>query len=132
MLRIYPTLICLLLLCLALRPTQAQLAQTLRLEIPSDPSQAESFDVTPLGERGVLMTIRTGGFLDNTPALFSFKRYDINFKPLWQTTFKQDIKYRPILTYDNEQYAYHLFREYDTNKFQFVRLRLDDGICRNI
>ena len=118
----------LLLLTFAGQPAQAQLAQTLRLEVPSDPNQAESFDVTPLGERGVLMTIRTGGFLDNTPALFSFKRYDINFKPLWQTTFKQDIKYRPILTYDNDQYAYHLFREYDTNKFQFVRLRLDDGI----
>lgn len=117
-----------LLLLIALRPAQAQLAQSLRLEIPSDPNQAESFDVTPLAERGLLVTIRTGGFYDNTPALFAFKKYDVNLEQLWQTTFKQDLKYRPVLTYNNDQYAYHLFREYDTNRFQFVRLHLDDGV----
>lgn len=118
----------LLLLSLVLRPAQAQLAQSLRLEIPSDPNQAEAFDVTPLAERGLLVTIRTGGFYDNTPALFAFKKYSVNLKLLWQTTFKQDLKYRPVLTYNNDQYAYHLFREYDTNRFQFVRLHLDDGV----
>ncbi|GAB3644203.1 hypothetical protein [Spirosoma arcticum] len=112
----------------ALHPAQAQLAQSLRLEIPSDPNQAEAFDVTPLGERGMLMTIRTGGFYDNTPALFAFKKYDVNLKPLWEATFKQDLKYRPVQTYNNDQYVYHLFREYDTNRFQFVRLHLDDGL----
>ena len=118
----------LLLLCLALRPARAQLAQSLRLEIPSDPNQAEGFDVTPLAERGLLMTIRTGGFSDNTPALFAFKKYDVNFQPVWQVLFKQDVKYRPVLTYHDEQYAYHLFHEHDTNRFQFVRLHLNDGV----
>jgi hypothetical protein len=119
----------LLLLSFALHtPACAQLAQSLRLEIPSDPNQAESFDVTPLDDRGVLMTIRTGGFYDNTPAVFAFKKYDVDLKQIWQTTFKQDIKYRSIQIYNNDQYVYHLFREYDTNKYQFVRLHLDDGI----
>ena len=117
----------LLLLRLSL-PAQAQLDQSLRLEIPSDPNQAESFDVTPLSERGLLVTIRTGDFYDNTPALYAFNKYDVDLKPLWQIIFKQDIKYRPVLTYNNDQYAYHLFREYDTNRFQFVRLHLDDGV----
>ena len=119
----------LLLLSLALHsPACAQLAQSLRLEIPSDPNQAEAFDVTPLDDRGLLMTIRTGGFYDNTPAVFAFKKYDVDLKQIWQTTFKQDIKYRSIEIYNNDQYVYHLFREYDTNKYQFVRLHLDDGI----
>lgn len=118
----------LLLLSLARHPARGQLAQSLRLEIPSDPNQAEAFDVTPLAERGVLMTIRTGGFYDNTPARFAFKKYDVNLKPIWQTTFKQELKYRPVLTYHNDRYAYQLFREQDTNRFQFVRVHLDDGV----
>ena len=121
-------IVSLLLLSFAGCPAQAQLAQSLRLEIPSDPNQAEAFDVTPLAEQGVLMTIRTGGPFDNTPTVFAFKRYDVNLKPLWQKTFKQDLKYRVVETYHNDRYAYHLFREYDTNRFQFVRLHLDDGV----
>lgn len=117
-----------LFLTAALQPVRAQLEQSLRIEIPSDPDQAESFDVTPLNERGVLMTIRTGGFYDTTPATLNFKKYDINLKLLWQTSFKQDIKYKPVSTYNNDQYVYHLFREYDTDRFQFLRLHLDDGV----
>ncbi|MVM32895.1 hypothetical protein GO755_22840 [Spirosoma sp. HMF4905] len=112
----------------ALQSVQAQLAQSLRIEIPSDPNEAESFDVTPLDEKGVLMTIRTGGFYEITPVTFNFQKYDINFKLLWQTTFKQDTKYKPISIYNTDQYVYHLFREYDTDLFQFVRLHLDDGV----
>ena len=126
--RYFRHILLLLLLSVVLRPAQAQLAQSLRLEIPSDPNQAEAFDVTPLAERGVLMTIRTGGFFDNTPARFVFKKFDVNLKPIWQATFKQDLKYRPVLTYHNDQYVYQLFREHDTNRFQFVRLHLDDGV----
>ena len=86
-------------------PLRAQLAQALRIEIPSNPNEAESFDITPLDERGVLMTIRTGGFYDNTPITFHFKKYDVNLKLLWQTAFKQDIRLRPIQTYNTDQHV---------------------------
>ncbi|MFD2934627.1 hypothetical protein [Spirosoma flavum] len=121
-------LFCLLFLDIGLLPVRAQLAQSLRIEIPSDPDKAEAFDVTPLAERGLLMTIRTGSFLDNTPIKLSFQKYDVNLKRLWQTEFKQDIKFKPVSTYDTDQYVYHLFREYDTGQFQFLRLHLDDGV----
>lgn len=120
-------LFCLLLVNVAVRPSWAQLAHSLRLEIPSNPNEAEAFDVTPLAERGVLVTIRTGSSYDNTPARFSFQKYDINLHLIWKTEFKQTIQYKPILTYDTDQYSYHLFREYDTGRFQFLRLHLDDG-----
>ncbi|RIV25515.1 hypothetical protein DYU11_09465 [Fibrisoma montanum] len=108
-------------------PVQAQLAHSLRLELASDPNEEEAFDVTPLAERGVLVTIRTGAFYDNTPAHFRFQKYDTNLKPVWQTEFKQDSRYRPIQSFHNDQYQYHLFREPDSDHFQFMRLNLDDG-----
>ena len=121
------SLLFLLFLSVGLQPVRAQLAQSLRIEIPSDPNEAEAFDVTPLAERGVLMTIRTGSFVDNTPIKLNFHKYDVNLKLLWKTSFKQDIKFKPVQTYDTDQYIYHLFREYDTSHFQFLRLHLEDG-----
>lgn len=118
----------LLLLGFLLRPAWAQLTQSVRVEIPSNPNDAEDFDVTPLAERGVLVTGRKGSWYDNTPTTFSFKRYNTNLKPIWQKGFKQDIKFRLVYTYTNNQYIYHLFREYDTGLYQFLRLNLDDGI----
>lgn len=121
------TLLCLLLLSVTLRPAWSQLAHSMRIEIPSNPNEAESFDVTPLTERGLLVTIRIGSTYDNTPIRYRFQRYDVNFKLLWQKEFKQDIRFRSIQTYDTDEYAYHLFREYDSGLFQFLRIHLDDG-----
>ncbi|GAB4020831.1 hypothetical protein [Spirosoma koreense] len=121
-------LLCLLLTSVALPPAWSQLAHSLRLEIPSNPNEAEAFDVTPLTERGVLVTIRTGSTYDNTPLKFSFQKYDVNLKQLWYTEFKQDLRFKSVLTYETEQYAYHLFRDYDSGVFQFLRLHLDDGV----
>ncbi|GAB2556333.1 hypothetical protein [Spirosoma aerophilum] len=121
-------IVCLFLLALGVKPVCAQLAQSMRIEIPSDPNEAESFDVTPLGEQGVLMTIRTGSFLDRSPIKLNFQKYDVNFKRQWQTDYKQDIEFKPVASYESGQYVYHLFREYDGDQFQFLRLNLDDGV----
>jgi hypothetical protein len=118
----------LFLLAMGVQPVRAQLAQSMRIEIPSDPNEAESFNVTPLGEQGVLMTVRSGSFMDHTPVKLDFQKYDVNLKRLWQTDYKQDIKYKPISSYESEHYVYHLFREYNGDQFQFLRLNLDDGI----
>ncbi|GAB3693646.1 hypothetical protein GCM10027592_13700 [Spirosoma flavus] len=115
------------LVAIASCPAWAQLAHTLRIEIPSDPDEAESFDVTPLSEQGVLVSIRTGGFLDNTPPKFNFQKYDINLKRIWNTTFEQNIAFKPVMTYNTGQFVYHLFREDDSDRFQFLRLHLEDG-----
>ncbi len=106
----------------------AQLAHAQRLEIASDPNQSEAFDVTPLAERGVLVSIRTGGFADHWDTRFTFRRYTTALKPLWQTEFKPDSKFRPVLTHADDRYAYHLFREPDSDVFLFARLNLDDGV----
>ncbi|MBD2700659.1 hypothetical protein IC229_08430 [Spirosoma sp. BT702] len=108
-------------------PTWAQLAHSLRIEIPSDPDEAEAFDVTPLGEQGVLVSIRTGGFMDHTPPKFDFQKYDINLKRIWHATFEQNIAFRSVMTYNTDQFVYYLFREDDTDRFQFFRLHLEDG-----
>ena len=121
-------LFCLLFISVTLRPARAQLAQALRLEIPSDQNESETFDVTPLNEQGVLVTIRRGSLYDYTPPTFNFRKYDVNLKLVWQSEFKQDSKFKAILTYDTDQYTYHLFRDYDTGHFQFLRLHLDDGV----
>lgn len=113
---------------IAMLPARAQLAQSLRLEIPSNPNEYETFDVTQLAERGVLMTIGSGGFYNNSPSVFRFQRYNTDLKQIWRREFTQDIKYRPLQTYNTAQYVYYLFREYDTNKYQFLRLHLDDGL----
>ncbi|ADB36317.1 hypothetical protein [Spirosoma linguale] len=126
--RLVLSIICLFLLAISVSPVRAQLEQSMRIEIPSDPNEAESFDVTPLAERGVLMTIRTGSFTDNAPVRLNFQKYDTNLKPVWHTEFKQDIKYKPVTTYKSDQYVYHLFREYDGSQYQFLRLHLDDGV----
>ncbi|UFH55845.1 hypothetical protein [Spirosoma sp. KNUC1025] len=121
-------LLCLLTAGATLRPAWAQLAHSMRLEIPSDRNEAETFDVTPLAERGVLVTIRRGSSYDYTPPTFDFQRYNIDLKLLWKAEFKQDTRFRSIMTYDTDLYTYHLFRDYDTGVFQFLRLHLDDGV----
>lgn len=129
MLRLY--VLCLLFLSLVC-PVRAQLAQSVRVEIPSDPNEAEAFDVTPLAEQGVLMTIRTGSFYDHTPARFNFHKFTTNLKPLWHAEFTQDLKFRPLLSYHDDRYVYYLFRDYDTDRYQFLRLHLDDGAVETI
>ncbi|MFD2569748.1 hypothetical protein ACFSUS_03830 [Spirosoma soli] len=126
MLRV-PVILYLLLLSFIVHPSRGQLTHSLRIEIPSDPNEAEAFDVTPLAEQGVLMTIRTGNFYDNTPAKFNFKKFSTDLKLVWQVSFTQDIKFKPVTSYQNGQYVYHLFREPDTERFMFLRLHLDDG-----
>ncbi len=121
-----------LLIHLSILTARAQLAQSVRIEIPSNPVETEAFDVTPLGERGVLMTTRTGGFFSNSASQFSFQKFDTSLKPLWQTKLKQDIQFQPLLSYQSQQYVYHLFREYDTNRFRFLKLNLDDGTLQSI
>lgn len=121
-------IVCLLLLMMAVHPTRAQLAQSLRIEIPADPDEAEAFDVTPLGDKGVLMTIRTGGMVDHEPIKLNFQKYDVNLKLLWHTKFEQDNQFVPVQTYETEHFLYHLFSEENSNRFQVMRLHLDDGV----
>ncbi|WP_461137668.1 hypothetical protein [Spirosoma pomorum] len=117
----------LLLLLLAGPMALAQLTQSMRLEMPANPNEIESFDVTPLAEQGVLVTTQTGGLFSNAPTQYLYQRLNWNLKLIWYKIYKQDIKYRQIQAYRNEQYLYQLFREYDTNKYQFLRIHLDDG-----
>lgn len=121
-------LLCLL-LPMALLPLslQAQLAQTLRLEIPASPTETESFDVLPLTDKAVLVSIQSGGFPDNTPPRYRFLKYDSQLRPIWARDIQLPKLFRPVLMYSDAQYSYQLLRELDSNHFQVVRLHTDDG-----
>jgi hypothetical protein len=117
---------------LALVPlAQAQLEQARRLELALDPSNQESFDVTTLGVRGVLVTIRKGGFYANDPAEFRFQAYNTDLKELWTAEFKADGRFEPRLSYHDRNYLYWLFQENNSDNIQIIRVSLLDGITES-
>jgi len=107
---------------------QAQMEQARRLELPTNMEDNESFDVTTLAERGVLVTIRKGGFYANDPAEFRFQAYNTDLRELWTAQFKSDGRFEPRLSYHNHDYLYWLFQEVNTDNIQILRVNLQDGL----
>ncbi|WP_229311056.1 hypothetical protein [Larkinella soli] len=108
-------------------PVLAQLEPSVRLEFPVNQNTDESFDVTPLGQRGVLLTVRQGDYYTSEPTKFSFKRYDIDLKPLWSNDYKIDNYYDAVRSCRTEHYLYWLFKEHDNSKISVLRVNLHDG-----
>jgi hypothetical protein len=112
-----------------LTPARAQLTQTTRIELPTDPGHAEDFDVLPLAGRGLLVTIRKDDFFARSKPEIQFVRYDTNLKPRWATTLKPDDKFVPLLDYHNELYKFWLYHQPDTDNYQVIRINTDDGLA---
>ena len=108
-------------------PVQAQMEQARRLELATDTGSDESFDVTTLSERGVLVTIRKGGFYANDPAEFRFQFYTTDLNEQWTTRFKSEGRFEPRLSYHNNDFLYWLFQEENTATIQILRVNLQDG-----
>ncbi len=118
----------LLLFCLALTTAQAQLTHALRLELPTHPDEAETFDVTPLGERGLLVTTRRVDNSAYTTTKFEFLRYDSALKLNWNRPFSAGKGFAPVMPFQDEQWLYWLFEKADSEQFLILRLNTDDGL----
>ncbi|MCY7357546.1 MAG: hypothetical protein LH609_08755 [Rudanella sp.] len=110
------------LLMVAHLPAQAQMERASRLELALETGSNESFDITTLNERGVLVTIRKGGFYANDPAEFRFQAYNTDLKERWTAQFKSDGRFEPRLSYHNNDFLYWLFQEDNTDHIQILRV----------
>ncbi|MBC8152151.1 MAG: hypothetical protein H7Z72_04505 [Bacteroidetes bacterium] len=118
----------LILLSALTAPAQAQLTHASRLELATHPNDDETFDVTPLAERGVLVTNRRDDNSSYARVDFQFTRYDESFTPQWSTGFSAGRGFRPTLSFRDEQFLYWLFDKDDSNQFVVLRLNTDDGV----
>ncbi len=110
-------------------PVRAQLSQTLRLEMPVSTTESQSFDVTPLADQGVLLTVQEGGtWLDNSPPRFTFRKYDTQLRPVWYRSILEERTMRPVTAFTSGQYRYQLFRAIDSNRFRIIRVSTDEGM----
>jgi hypothetical protein len=105
-----------------------QLAQVGRLELPVNPTNNENFTVLPLGERGTLITHHLIEDYGRQPHIYQFIRTDTALTARWRLDYKLPERYVPFLTFDNEQYLFHLYIEPNTNKIAVFRLSLDEGV----
>ena len=104
----------------------AQLEQSDRLEIPTNTSSSEQFEVFSLGEQGILSVIR-GNEFSNRNEQWQFVKYDTAMQVLWKTSYKLDSRYIPVMAHKGEHTGYWLFAEPDTDRFLFLQLNFDDG-----
>lgn len=105
----------------------AQLKPSVRLELATNSNLEESFDVTPLGTEGVLVTVRHGDYYSSQPVKFSFQRYDTDLKPIWQSEHKIDSYFEPVRSCQTAQFQYWLLRESGGDHIQILRVNLADG-----
>lgn len=106
----------------------AQLEQIKRIELKNDANHEESYEIMPLEERGMLLTVRQTGYYTSSSTRFSFKRYTTELNEQWTVEFTPDIRYTPLVSYQNKQYLYWLFHEHDSEKYMIMRLSLEDGV----
>ena len=117
-----------LFLCLALTTAQAQLTQALRLELPTHPNEIETYETTPLGERGLLATNRRVDNSAYATTLFDFFRYDPALKLIWHRPFSAGRGFVPLMPFQDDHLLYWLLEQPDTQRFIVMRLNTDDGL----
>jgi hypothetical protein len=119
---------CLLLsFCLfSAKGVNAQLEQSGRLEIPTNSSFTEQFEVFSLGDQGVLSVIRGNQFSSRNEQ-WQFVKYDSTLKSVWKNEYRLDFRYIPVMAYKAEHFGYWLFAEPDTDHFLFLQLNFEDG-----
>ncbi|RRB02099.1 hypothetical protein [Larkinella rosea] len=116
------------LLLVACLPALAQFEPSARLELPISPNTEEFFDVTTLGDQGLLLNIRQSDYYSSAPTKFLFRRLDTNFKQLWANEYKIDPFYEPVRSCRTEQYVYWLLKETQNEKVAVMRVHLADGV----
>ncbi|GAB3253525.1 hypothetical protein GCM10027347_13360 [Larkinella harenae] len=114
-------------LLLAFVPAWAQFEPSVRVELPISHNSEEFFDVTTLGERGILVNVRQNDYYSSAPNRFTFKRYDTDLKLLWSTEYRIEAYYEPVHSFRTEHYLYWLMKESGNEKVAVLRVNLEDG-----
>ncbi len=117
---------CCLLVCLPFSKAVAQLHEAARLEIPTNSSYSEYFEVFSLGESGLLTLTRGDRFASRNEE-WQFIKYDTTFQMVWNLRYKIDNRYVPIMAYQSEYMGYWLFAQPDTDHYMFLQLDFHDG-----
>ncbi|SEI80115.1 hypothetical protein SAMN04487995_2280 [Dyadobacter koreensis] len=105
----------------------AQLEQSDRLEIPTNSSRSELFEVFTLGNDGLLALVRGDASFGNRNESWEFTRYDTSLNPVWRMNYKLDYRYIPVMAYQGEHFGYWLFAQPDTDHFLFLQMNFSDG-----
>ncbi|WP_234735166.1 hypothetical protein [Tellurirhabdus bombi] len=114
-------------LLLTVSSALAQLEPSVRVELPTSDRSEDTFDVLPLGERGVLVTVRHDDIYSSRSNRVSFLKYDDNLKLIWHSGYKIESYFEPVLTHLSSHYFYWLLREPSTEHFAVLRINLEDG-----
>ncbi len=104
----------------------AQLRQSERLEIPTNSSVSEYFEVFSLGESGILTLTRGDRFVSRNEE-WQFVKYDTAMQKVWELSYKVDTRYVPVMAYQSEHIGYWLFAQPDTDHYMFAQLNYRDG-----
>ncbi len=116
-----------LLLWITVPKAFGQLEQSLRVELAKDVKDEEEFDVTPLENEGVLVTIKKTDYFSASPFVWKFTKYDTQLKEKWKAEFKVGFGKNPLLSYHNKQYLFWLFGDPDSDDISIHRLDLSTG-----
>ncbi|MGC5198639.1 hypothetical protein, partial [Aphanothece microscopica] len=106
----------------------AQLEQTNRVEVPTSMFANEQFDLFSLGEAGALMVSRRSDYTGTRDETWTFTKLDTELESVWVQSYQMDFRYIPVMSYQNDNYAYWLFAEPDTDHFLFLQLDLNRGL----
>lgn len=118
----------LIFVCFFIRPVHAQLVQSERIEIPSNPSVKEEFEVFPLQGAGLLSIIHETEFQSAKGSIWQFAKYDSTLHQIWKTTHMVLRKYTPVMSYITDESAYWLFEEQDRGAYFILQLNVQDGL----
>ena len=115
-------------LWLAWLPSLAQLDQTLRREfLPRKEGQEDTYEVTPVGGNGVLVSVRSDEAFGRPQKTWNFSRYDTTFQEVWSKDFLINSLLLPLKSYHNGQYLYVLFSEPESLDISVFRLDIETG-----
>jgi hypothetical protein len=118
----------LIFICFFIRPVHAQLVQSNRIEIPSNASVKEEFEVFPLRGAGLLSVIHETEFQSAKGSIWQFAKYDSTLNQIWKNTQMVARKYTPVMSYISDQLGYWLFEESETGSYLIIQLNIQDGL----
>jgi small nuclear ribonucleoprotein (snRNP)-like protein len=106
-----------------LLPAWAQLDQMLRLEI--DPPKGTDnliYDVTPIGDKGLLVSTQPRYTTYGNDNYWTIARYDTSLTQVWEKRFDIDKGMQPSQVYQDSAFLYVLLTRDESLKFKIFRM----------
>ncbi len=107
--------------------TLAQLDQALRLEIVPHKEEDRIYDVTSLGDKGVLVSTQPRYSAYGNENYWSITRYDTTFGQQWERRFELERGFEPTRTDLDSNYLYVLLSLPESTKIKVFRLDYNTG-----